>query len=256
MPEILPTSSVPPGHAKKGIVQKLLYAARDLRSRAIFRELKKYCRGQVLDVGGFDFFLTAREKGVPFDHWTTIEPAGETMPPIDDPKFTFMIGDGCDMHGIPSGSFDTVLSMQVVEHVFEPIRMVEEIGRVLKPGGVAIFLIPQTSTLHAAPHHYYNFTRYWIEKAMARAQLTVVHFEALGGRWSSTASHLVYFPLQAFRSQGMFVPQERRGTLFYVLLPFMLLASVIFLPVCLLLSLGDLKEEPNNHLVVVRKPGA
>jgi hypothetical protein len=26
------------------------------------------------------------------------------------------------------------------------------------------------------------------------------------------------------------------------------------IPVCLLFSLGDLSEEPNNHLVVARKP--
>jgi hypothetical protein len=29
---------------------------------------------------------------------------------------------------------------------------------------------------------------------------------------------------------------------------------LISLPMCLLLSLGDLAEEPNDHLVVARKP--
>ena len=31
--------------------------------------------------------------------------------------------------------------------------------------------------------------------------------------------------------------------------------ALISIPVCLVFSLGDLSEEPNNHLVVARKPG-
>jgi hypothetical protein len=45
----------------------------------------------------------------------------------------------------------------------------------------------------------------------------------------------------------------RRGPLFYVLFPFMVLWALVALPVCLVLSLGDLEEEPNNHLVVARR---
>jgi hypothetical protein len=31
---------------------RLLYTARDWRSRAVFRALREHCRGDVLDVGG------------------------------------------------------------------------------------------------------------------------------------------------------------------------------------------------------------
>ena len=47
--------------------------------------------------------------------------------------------------------------------------------------------------------------------------------------------------------------ENRRGPLFYLLLPVMCLYAAVSVPVCLLLSLGDLSEEPNNHLVVARK---
>lgn len=219
----------------------------------MFAAMREYAHGNILDVGGFDFFLKTRQKGIPFDHWTTIDPSGDTMPEIHDERFTFVVGDGCNMPEIPSNTFDTALSLQVVEHVFEPIRMVEEIHRVLKPGGIAIFLIPQTSILHFAPHHYYNFTRYWIYRVMEQTKFEIVLLEALGGRWSSTASHLVFFLLQSLRWKGMTVPEEKRPFLFYVLYPFMLVTSLILIPLCMLFSLGDLKEEPNNHLVVVRK---
>ena len=52
----------------------------------------------------------------------------------------------------------------------------------------------------------------------------------------------------------MSVPEIRRGPLFYVLYPLMAAYALLSLPIALLLSLGDLQEEPNNHLVVVRKP--
>jgi hypothetical protein len=43
--------------------------------------------------------------------------------------------------------------------------------------------------------------------------------------------------------------------LFYLLFPAQVVWAVVNIGVSLLLSLGDLAEEPNNHLVVVRRPG-
>ncbi len=239
--------------AGKGFILSLLYAARNLRSRCLFRALQRYCHGNVLDIGGYDFYLTARRQGLQFSHWTTIEPKVSRMPVVSDPQFTAVCGDGCNMVPFKDSTFDTVLCIQVVEHVFEPIRMVSEIGRVLKPGGRAILLVPQTSTLHMAPHHYYNFTRYWILEALKRARLELVTLEPLGGRWSTTASHFVYFFLQSTGYPGMVVPGQRRGALFYLLYPLMAVYALVSIPLCMLLSLGDLCEEPNNHLVVACK---
>lgn len=41
--------------------------------------------------------------------------------------------------------------------------------------------------------------------------------------------------------------------LFYPLPPFMTLYAIIRIPICLLFGLGDLTEDPNNWLVLVRK---
>lgn len=250
------TLAAPCAHARKGILLRLLYAARNLRSGAMFAAMRRYSRGNVLDIGGLDFFVTAVEKGIAFDHWTTVEPSPENMPHVDDPRFSCVVCDGCDMKPVASDAFDTVLCIQVVEHVMDPNAMVSEISRVLKRGGHAIVLAPQTSTLHMVPHHYYNFTRYWIEEIAKRNGLTIVEFRALGGRWSSTASHMVYFVLQAMGMRSLRVPGLRRSVLHYVLLPLQLLTAVVLIPWCLLLSIGDLEEEANNHLVVLRKGNA
>lgn len=238
---------------EKGPLVRLLYAMRDLRSRAVFAALREHAEGDVLDVGGWDFFQTARRKGARFTTWTSVENDPSRHLRLDDPAFRLVHGDGCAL-GFRDGSFDTVLCLQVLEHVFEPIRMVEEIGRVLRAGGKAIFLIPQTSTTHMAPHYHQNLSRYWIARAMPRAGLEIVEHRPLGGVWSSMASHLFFFFFQAARYRAMSDPAIRRGALFYVLLPFMALFALVALPICLLFGLGDLAEEPNNHLVVARRP--
>jgi len=240
--------------SERPLLTRLLYAARDFRSRAMFAVLREHCGGAVLDVGGGKFFTSARDHGARFERWVTLEVAAADLPEREDARQQGVVGDGCRLP-FASASFDTALSVQVLEHVFEPIRMVTEIGRVLRPGGKAILLIPQTSTTHLAPHYYSNFSRFWIHEAMRKNHLEIVKLESIGGVWTTMASHLVYFFLQAARVKGMSDPAIRRGAMFYLLFPFMVVWAIVALPVCLVLSLGDLEEEPNNHLVVARKRG-
>lgn len=217
----------------------------------MFKALKHYCKGDVLDVGGWDFYLTAKKKKIIFNTWTTLDHTEKNID-IRDDNFIFIQGDGCDMP-FENNAFDTVLNIQVLEHVFKPMKMVSEISRVLKPDGHGIFLIPQTSTIHTAPYHYYNFTRFWIKEAMEEAGLEIMEIKPLGGIWSSMASHLFYFFLQSMRFPGMSTKENRRNVLFYVLYPLMAVFAVMSIPICLLFNLGDLNEEPNNHLVIVQK---
>lgn len=239
--------------SSKSITTRLLYKARDFRSRRLFDALRTYCRGRVLDVGGWDFVETAARRGASFDQWVTLDRFVGRVPNETDSRVSAVYGDGCAL-GVRSMTFDTVISIQVLEHVFEPILMVDEMARVLRPGGYSILLIPQTSTTHLAPHFHQNFSRFWIQKAVERAGLEIVELHPLGGVWSSMASHLVYFFFQAARVEGMSYPEVRRRKGFWFLLPLQALYAVISIPICLFLSLTDLAEEPNNHLVVVRKP--
>ncbi len=238
--------------ANKSLVVKILYFARNLRSRKLFSVLETYCKGNVLDVGGGAFFLTAQKKKYQIKSWTTLEYYKEEKIETEDERFRFVQSDGCKLP-LKSDQFETVLNIQVLEHVFDAAEMVYEIARVLKPNCYGIFLIPQTSTLHWAPNHYYNFTRYWIQEVMQRANLEIIELKPLGGIWTSMASHLVYFFLQSIRFHGMSSKENERKLFFYLLYPIMVLYAIINIPICMILGLGDLTEEPNNHLVIVRK---
>jgi hypothetical protein len=104
-----------------------------------------------------------------------------------------------------------------------------------------------------APRHYYNFTRFWIHEAMRQSSLEILELKPLGGVWSSMASHLFYFFLQSIRYPGMSTSDIKRNTFFYFLYPLMVLFALISIPICLILSFGDLTEEPNNYLVIAKK---
>ena len=55
-------------------------------------------------------------------------------------------------------SFDLVLSQAVLEHVPDPPKAVDEILRVLKPGGKVYAEFAFIQPLHAVPFHFYNIT--------------------------------------------------------------------------------------------------
>ncbi len=61
---------------------------------------------------------------------------------VDDPRITFEVSNGSDLHGVPDGAVDLVLTFTVFQHIPD-VRLIEgyvrEAGRVLKPGGVFVF---------------------------------------------------------------------------------------------------------------------
>jgi SAM-dependent methyltransferase len=65
-----------------------------------------------------------------------------------------------DLHDVPreSGSLDTVIATEVLEHCYDPARAVDEIHRLLRPGGVCVLSTRFLHPFHADPHDYFRFT--------------------------------------------------------------------------------------------------
>jgi SAM-dependent methyltransferase len=64
---------------------------------------------------------------------------------------------------IRSGSVDRVVLDTVLEHVPEPQKVVDEIFRILRPGGRVVCLAPFIFPYHAYPRHYFNMSRDGLE---------------------------------------------------------------------------------------------
>jgi SAM-dependent methyltransferase len=82
---------------------------------------------------------------------------------------------------IPDASFDTILSSSVLEHIWKHDVIWREMARTLRPGGHLILTVPFVYALHEAPHDYFRWTRFALEKACAECGLEVVRIEPYGG---------------------------------------------------------------------------
>jgi SAM-dependent methyltransferase len=58
-----------------------------------------------------------------------------------------------DPHG-----FDTVISLETVEHVDDPARLIARLVAVLRPAGLLIASVPTTPSVDVNPHHRHDFT--------------------------------------------------------------------------------------------------
>ena len=53
--------------------------------------------------------------------------------------------------------FDTIVSLETIEHVPDPVALVEHLVGLLRPGGVLVASVPVTPTTDVNPHHLHDF---------------------------------------------------------------------------------------------------
>jgi ubiquinone/menaquinone biosynthesis C-methylase UbiE len=74
-------------------------------------------------------------------------------------------------------SFDAVLLTQVLEHVPDPVRVLTELHRVLRPGGSMFLTAPLVWELHEMPFDYFRYTAPGLESLLERAGFERIQVE-------------------------------------------------------------------------------
>ncbi|MFA6064103.1 MAG: class I SAM-dependent methyltransferase [Gallionella sp.] len=77
--------------------------------------------------------------------------------------------------------FDCVLCTEVLEHVPDPVRVLEEFNRVLKPGGKVVLTTPWFNPIHEAPHDYYRYSPFAFDYLARRLGFRVESIVEKGG---------------------------------------------------------------------------
>ncbi len=69
-----------------------------------------------------------------------------------------LVADAHDMHMVEDNSVDFVISSSTLEHVHNPRRVMHEIWRILKPGGMVYINVPFVFRYHSDPDDFYRFS--------------------------------------------------------------------------------------------------
>jgi len=159
--------------SRQNIVMAMSYAA------------QKYARGNMLDVGC---------GSKPYQ--PIYQPYVDTYFGIDyPPTATINYGEktradlfvDCTDTKFEANSYDTILSTQVIEHIYDTKKYVAECYRILKKGGIGIFTIPFLWQCHAEPYDYYRFTKYAIERLFREQAFEILELRPLEGAYAAIA---------------------------------------------------------------------
>jgi SAM-dependent methyltransferase len=164
----------------------------------------------------------------------------------------------CDLAAIPvaDARFDHVVCTQVLEHLPEPQRVIEELARVLRPGGTLWLSAPLFYAEHERPYDFFRYTRYGLRRLLESARLEVVEVAWLEG-YFGTLSYQVRVAGRALPAGRAAYGGGARGTALAAAARVARKAAPRAADV-----LAGLDERhkvvdagmPKNHTVVARKP--
>lgn len=161
----------------------------DLQLRYVIDGLRQYApqaHGRLLDVGcgdkPYEHLFTAQvDEYIGIEYASTYElTAAGTRKKAD------VLYDGTRLP-FDDASFDTVINVQVLEHTPQPQHLLNEIGRVLRPGGILILSAPFSFRLHEEPHDYFRYSPHGMRELCKNAGISIEDVSAQGGLWSLLA---------------------------------------------------------------------
>ena len=80
---------------------------------------------------------------------------------IDESTHPTFVGDICKFnHALPSEHFDAIVCTEVLEHTLQPFAAVNELSRILRPGGLLFLTVPFNFRIHGPLPDCWRFTEH------------------------------------------------------------------------------------------------
>lgn len=128
-----------------------------LKNRVAF--IKKYAnKGKTLDIG-----CAGGRHSKYFPHRIGIDI--KKTPAVD------IVADAHNLHMFKDDEFDCVICIEVLEHLHDPQKAINEMYRVLKKSGILILTTRFLFPLHDIPYDYYRFTKYGLEHLLSKFEI-------------------------------------------------------------------------------------
>jgi SAM-dependent methyltransferase len=99
-----------------------------------------------------------------------------------------------DLRKIPleDNSVDTVISIQVFEHLPEPWKVLSELNRILRSGGDIYITCPQAEPQHQVPHDFLRYTPFGLRSLLESNGFEVIWIKPQLGNFSHIGDTLIY----------------------------------------------------------------
>ena len=143
--------------------------------------------------------------------------------------------------------FDSVLSSEVFEHVFNLEEVLQEINRVLKPGGHLLITLPFVWEEHEAPYDFARYTSFGIGSLLRDAG-----FEIVVSKKTTRYIETIFQTINAYIVKAIF----RSNKYIKVLVTPFLIAPLTILGIILAWLLPNDESLYSNMLIVAKKDGA
>jgi len=136
----------------------------------------KECKGKVIEIGA-DKFYQYKNYFPNANEYVHTNISGDCD----------MILDVTNMCSIADNSVDTIICISVLEHIWEYQRAIDEIERVLKPGGKLLLTVPFGFPIHDKLD-YWRFTSEFYTKKLKK--FNILSLTNFGGRLSTIVNSL------------------------------------------------------------------
>jgi SAM-dependent methyltransferase len=133
-------------------------------------------------------------------------------------------------------SYELCLHIQVLEHLRWPQISIDEVARVLKPGGRLLLSTNFLYPIHGEPYDYFRFTKHGLESLLENSGIRVISIEEIGGFFKFLSTGLQYQRDFLFGSKFL---SPRKIYSKVLLTPFRLLINIFLVFVILTLNQLD-----------------
>ncbi len=175
---------------------------------------------------------------------TRIDPRVRNLDIFEGPNIDYV--GRAEAIPLPDASVDLVITQEVLEHVADPFKAMQEIHRVLKPGGTLYVQLPFVIGYHPGPTDFWRFTREGIVRLVERVGLQCQEVRVAVG--ASTGFYRVAVEYFAVLLSALVPP-------LYV--PLKALFALVFYPIKWLDALTALSKQTDRiaggYFIVARK---